>query len=636
MKNRITKVLALLLIAAGLIATSGCDVNVPEINYTVSFYMNGHGNQIESQTVKEGENAVRPADPVEEGQVFGGWFTDSECSGTEFDFGTAIKSDIQLFAKWTAKGPASYTVTFDANGGSGSMDAQVFTEGVAGVLKSCSFTAPDGMVFAGWMLSGDGEVKYADGASYTASSDVTLYAKWINKTYTVSFNSNGGSGTMEPQIFIEGVSANLNNCTFTAPEGKVFAGWAESADGEVKYVNGASYTASANVTLFAKWINNYLCFTAGTGGATVSMAKEGDGWNIPEVQYSTDRVTWSDFTIGTTSVTLNVGDKVYFKGNNPNGFNNSMMDYVKFVLAGSVAASGNVMSLVDTDCKTTTIPNNYCFVYLFYDCTTLTAAPELPATTLADDCYSNMFNGCRSLTAAPELKATSLAVSCYFNMFSGCESLTAAPALPTTTLAESCYSYMFSGCESLTAAPALSATTLADYCYCGMFSSCTSLTAAPALPATTLAEDCYSYMFSDCTSLTAAPELPATTLAQNCYYWMFNGCTSLTTASELPATTLAKYCYYKMFEGCELLTAAPELPATTLAEYCYTNMFSGCTKLSSLNVSFTAWHENATSGWLKDAGYDGSGTKTFTCPASLGTSTRDEDHIPYGWTIIAK
>jgi hypothetical protein len=86
-----------------------------------------------------------------------------------------------------------------------------------------------------------------------------------------------------------------------------------------------------------------------------------------------------------------------------------------------------------------------------------------------------MFNGCSSLTTAPELPATTLAEGCYANMFQYCTSLTSAPALPATTLAESCYTSMFSGCTSLTTAPALPATTLAGYCYSSMFGGCTQL-----------------------------------------------------------------------------------------------------------------------------------------------------------------
>ena len=70
---------------------------------------------------------------------------------------------------------------------------------------------------------------------------------------------------------------------------------------------------------------------------------------------------------------------------------------------------------------------------MFYSCTSLTQAPELPATTLASNCYSNMFNNCTSLTQAPALPATTLANSCYGAMFFRCSSLTQAPAIKTYT-----------------------------------------------------------------------------------------------------------------------------------------------------------------------------------------------------------
>ena len=60
-----------------------------------------------------------------------------------------------------------------------------------------------------------------------------------------------------------------------------------------------------------------------------------------------------------------------------------------------------------------------------------------------------MFYGCSSLTTAPELPATTLADNCYENMFSACSSLTTVPALPATTLAEGCYMFMFISCTNI-------------------------------------------------------------------------------------------------------------------------------------------------------------------------------------------
>ena len=246
---------------------------------------------------------------------------------------------------------------------------------------------------------------------------------------------------------------------------------------------------------------DYLCFTAEKAGSTVAMAVNKTPTKGQAFEYSADGSNWLVFTPGTTKITLtNVGDKVYFRGNNRTVSESSSI-YYKFVMSGKIAASGNIMSLLDKTCQSTTIPNDYCYYNMFYNCKSLTTAPALPATTLANDCYENMFMGCTSLTTAPALPATTLANDCYSYMFSGCKSLTTAPALPATTLATFCYSYMFRGCTSLTTAPALPATTLASNCYKYMFSGCKSLTTAPALPATTLSDGCYSYMFSGCTSL---------------------------------------------------------------------------------------------------------------------------------------
>ena len=199
---------------------------------------------------------------------------------------------------------------------------------------------------------------------------------------------------------------------------------------------------------------DYLCFTANTAGSTVKLVKSGSPTAIA-LEYSTDGTNWNDYTIGTTTSTLitltNEGDKVYFrnKADEVTGFSTSTSAYYRFIMTQSIAASGNVMSLVDKTCQTTTIPCDYCFYYLFYGCKVLTSAPALPATTLEANCYNGMFNGCSALTTAPELPATTLEANCYTNMFSGCKALTTAPELPATTLAAECYKRMFVSCSLL-------------------------------------------------------------------------------------------------------------------------------------------------------------------------------------------
>ena len=245
-----------------------------------------------------------------------------------------------------------------------------------------------------------------------------------------------------------------------------------------------------------------------------------------------------------------------------------------------VACTGDIRTLVNYKDYANAVTENARFCCLFQDCSLLTSAPDLPATTLTVNCYHSMFKGCERLTEAPDLPAMNLAENCYESMFEGCTSLTKAPELPAKGLSRYCYYSMFKNCRSLTTAPELPATELAEYCYGNMFEGCWDLTAAPDLPANRLVSNCYAYMFLDCTSLTEAPDLPATDLADNCYAYMFSGCSSLTKAPELPAIYLQSYCYSYMFNRCTSLTEAPELPATDLRSYCYSNMFEKCTSLT--------------------------------------------------------
>ena len=360
----------------------------------------------------------------------------------------------------------------------------------------------------------------------------------------------------------------------------------------------------------------WLCFTAGSDAATVTteiVAEVGTVTSpLPALEYSLDGgESWNTFTVADTSVTLpKNGDKMYIRAKSTNDVFSVVVDgsnfrIIIFVMTGSIAASGNIMSLLDKDCSSTTIPCNGCFYYLFYNCISLTAAPKLPAATLTEGCYAAMFGGCTNLTTAP--------------------------VLPATTLYENCYVSMFNSCTSLTTAPELSATTLAKDCYASMFAGCTNLTTAPALSAATLVQGCYSSMFDGCTGLIAAPELPATTLARGCYSSMFRNCTSLTTAPDLLVSTLAPWCYNEMFAGCTGLIAAPELPATTLAENCYNQMFSGCSSLTSIKVHFAdaGWGvTNATADWVKGVNSLG----TFYHKAGLTDLTKNDDKVPTNFT----
>ena len=278
----------------------------------------------------------------------------------------------------------------------------------------------------------------------------------------------------------------------------------------------------------------YIKFTA-KAEQKFMMTTEG-GYTFSNLEYSVNNSEWASVAIGTEIPFGGAKGDLRLRGINPNGTATGLYTYSTITFTYptvDVACIGDIRTLQDWRNYNIVETNNARFCYLFLNCSALTSAPELPATTLADNCY--------------------------FGMFSGCTSFTAAPKLPATTLADNCYSGMFLGCTSLTAAPELKATTLAKYCYSDMFSGCTSLTAAPKLPATELKKLCYGNMFCNCTSLESAPELPAKKLADHCYYEMFYYCTSLTAAPKLSAIELAEACYSKMFYGCENLSSVTML-----------------------------------------------------------------------------
>lgn len=217
-----------------------------------------------------------------------------------------------------------------------------------------------------------------------------------------------------------------------------------------------------------------------SGESTISLVKEGNPLDI-SLEYSMDGKNWNPYTMGKTLGLLD-GDELSFRageqGNDYFSFNDE--DYYYFKISGSVAAKGNIMSLLDRNCARNSVPS-FAFFNLFFDCTGLTSAPDLPATELAEYCYTSMFAGSTALTEAPTLPATAMAESCYAGMFSVCKSLTKAPKLPAMKLAKSCYAWMFEGCTSLTKAPALLATNLYEHCYSWMFDGCASLNYVKAL-----------------------------------------------------------------------------------------------------------------------------------------------------------
>ena len=211
-----------------------------------------------------------------------------------------------------------------------------------------------------------------------------------------------------------------------------FYKWAITDGNLVKQVEPAAYT-------------DCLTFTGESSEFTLKATnKEWDG----TLQWSTDHNTWT--TLTSTEEMQSVNKKLYLRGKGNTKFCQSgNYKGVRWQLSAKAGCSGNIQTLLDYENPPTSIPADYCYRNMFYDCTNLTSAPELPATTLTKYCYYNMFSSCTNLTTTPKLPATALASYCYEYMFSYCSNLTTASELLATTLKPYCYSSMFEGCTKL-------------------------------------------------------------------------------------------------------------------------------------------------------------------------------------------
>ena len=128
--------------------------------------------------------------------------------------------------------------------------------GVATALNANEFNRA-GFKFQGWATSAEGEVVYADGEEVTLTdSGLKLYAVWKQNNIAVIYSPNGGTGLMTPHKLNVNETINLDKVAYVC-EGKAFAGWSTSADGEVEYADEAEFTIGAKtVILYAIWTDD--------------------------------------------------------------------------------------------------------------------------------------------------------------------------------------------------------------------------------------------------------------------------------------------------------------------------------------------------------------------------------------------
>ena len=226
---------------------------VPAKYITISFDPNGGTGTMKPMRVKAGVGYTLPECTFTppEGKEFAGWLA---VNGNVYPAGHDVFStyDQSLKATWKDKEVTEVTISFDPNGGTGTMQPMRVKAGVGYTLPECTYTPPEGKEFAGW-LAENGKV-YPAGDIVLSYSSSVLKATWKDKEaaeVTISFDPNGGTGTMQPMKVKSGENFTLPECTFTPPEGKEFAGWL-AANGTV-YPAGDIAFSTTDTVLKATW-----------------------------------------------------------------------------------------------------------------------------------------------------------------------------------------------------------------------------------------------------------------------------------------------------------------------------------------------------------------------------------------------
>ena len=222
-------------------------------SYTVSYNANGGSGAPGNQTKWYDTNlTLSSTKPTRTGYTFKGWATSSG-GGVAYNSGGTYSGNaaLTLYAVWQIN---TWTVSYNANGGSGAPGNQTKTYGQNLTLSSTKPTRT-GYIFNNW--KGSDNNTYNPGGTYAGNLALTLTAQWSLITYTVSYNANGGSGAPGNQTKNYGQNLTLSSTKPTRTNYN-FKGWATSSGGGVAYNPGGTYTGNANLTLHAVWELAYI------------------------------------------------------------------------------------------------------------------------------------------------------------------------------------------------------------------------------------------------------------------------------------------------------------------------------------------------------------------------------------------
>ena len=250
-------------------------------SYTYSFNAAGGSGAPGNQTKQYAVNFTFPSTiPSRAGHTFLGWANSNVNNATIYKAGQTVgglpDTNIEWWAQWQEW---TYTVSYNANGGSGAPGNQT-KRYTANLTLSAARPARTGYTFKGWSTSSGGGAAYQPGGTYSSNANVTLYAVWQVNTYTLTVNPNGGtwSGSTSSQSFTQNYSSakSIPNPSRT---GYDFTGWSLSGSGSL---SGTTYTYGAgNGTLTANWrAHTYTVAYNGNGNTGGSTGNTGHTYDV--------------------------------------------------------------------------------------------------------------------------------------------------------------------------------------------------------------------------------------------------------------------------------------------------------------------------------------------------------------------
>jgi len=201
--------------------------------------------------------------PAKSGSTFNGWYT-AQSGGANVTTNTVFQESATIYARWVTGSMTTYTVTFNATGGtvypaSGNTTAN-------GTLPSLPTPARTDFAFDGWFTAASGGSRVTTSTVFGANT--TIYAQWVRGTYTITFNATGG--TVSPASGSTNASGRLASLPTPDREGFTFNGWYTTELGGAAVTTSTVFTS--NNIIYARWVDRPVpvyTITFNANGGTV-------------------------------------------------------------------------------------------------------------------------------------------------------------------------------------------------------------------------------------------------------------------------------------------------------------------------------------------------------------------------------